>query len=108
MKLTVKQKSINTIEELTSHPTKSPNQHKKSKPSVPRLNNSLKMLKTNKFNWTSSTNKKHKSENKELKMLPTSLNSKTKQKTSLKLLKSSSKNCLQSNQTKKSWLPSHN
>lgn len=108
MKLIAKQKSINTTEELTSHLTKSPNQHKKSKPSAQRLNNWPKMLKTNKFNWTSWTIKKPKLENKELKMLPTSPNSKTKQKTSLKPLKSSSKSWAQSNQTKKSWLPWHN
>jgi len=53
MKLTVKLKSSNITEELTSLPMKSLMLLVKSQPLVPKLNNSNKKFPTNKSNSTS-------------------------------------------------------
>jgi len=104
MKLTVKLKSFNITEELTSLPMKSLMLPVKSQPSAPKLNNLNQKFPTNKSNSTSWMNKKPHSENKDQLTTNPSRNSTLRLKELLMQLKSSFPNSDPSHQNKKSLL----
>lgn len=92
MKLIVKQKSINIIEESIMLQQKSQTRQLKLVTQLQKLNNWLKMLTIRPFNQIFLMNKKHNLQNKELMMLMISKNSNMKQKMLLKLSKLLSQN----------------